>query len=148
MVWRYHDQVGVDWERNAGLILQGRDIAWVLAQFLSFEHPSHDLAGSCLRQGGDDLDFLRHDSAPAGSSSSGCQASPPLGEPGSTWGILQAACPTRRANLTLEEILGFVRSHYPEATLEVRERRERKPLQLTQAAPRSWTGALNLYADG
>ena len=48
----------------------------------------------------------------------------------------------------LEEILGFVRSHYPEATLEVRERRERKPLQLTQAAPRSWTGALNLYADG
>lgn len=47
----------------------------------------------------------------------------------------------------LEEILDYIRSHYPGATLEVRERRERKAMQLTPARPRSATGALNRYAE-
>jgi hypothetical protein len=45
----------------------------------------------------------------------------------------------------LEEILNFIRSSYPEATLAVKERRERKALYLTPAAPRAATGALNHY---
>ena len=46
----------------------------------------------------------------------------------------------------LEDILSYVRDIYPEATLAVRERRERKALQLATAAPRASTGALNRYA--
>ena len=46
----------------------------------------------------------------------------------------------------MEEILAYVREAYPQATLSVRERRERKELMLTPAAPRSATGALNRYA--
>ena len=45
----------------------------------------------------------------------------------------------------LEEILSYIRSSYPEATLAVKERRERKALYLTPAAPRAPTGALNHY---
>jgi hypothetical protein len=45
----------------------------------------------------------------------------------------------------LEDILDYIRSSYPEATLEVKERRERKALYLTPAAPRAATGALNSY---
>ena len=45
----------------------------------------------------------------------------------------------------LEEILSQVRSSYPDATLAVKERRERKALFLAPAAPRAATGALNRY---
>jgi hypothetical protein len=45
----------------------------------------------------------------------------------------------------LEDILGYIRMNYPEATLAVKERRERKALYLTPAAPRAPTGALNSY---
>jgi len=48
----------------------------------------------------------------------------------------------------LEEILAFVRSTYPHATLDVRERRERRGLSLTPvAAPRAPSGALNIYVE-
>jgi hypothetical protein len=47
----------------------------------------------------------------------------------------------------LEDILSYVRSSYPEATLAVKERRERKALNLPPAAPRASTGALNSYAS-
>ena len=48
----------------------------------------------------------------------------------------------------LEDILRLVRDAYPDATLAMRERRQRKALPLTRAAPRSaTTGALNRYAD-
>jgi hypothetical protein len=47
----------------------------------------------------------------------------------------------------LEELLGLVRRSYPEATLNMRERRERKPMALA-AAPRPLLGgALNRYED-
>ena len=46
----------------------------------------------------------------------------------------------------LQEILAYIRDAYPQATLSVRERRERKEMMLTPAAPRSATGALNHYA--
>lgn len=46
----------------------------------------------------------------------------------------------------LEDILAYIRGSYPEATLAVRERRERKEMMLTPAAPRASTGALNRYA--
>ncbi len=45
----------------------------------------------------------------------------------------------------LEDILDFIRSSYPEATLAVRERRQRKALELRPAAPRAPSGALNSY---
>ena len=45
----------------------------------------------------------------------------------------------------LEEILSYIRSSYPDATLAVKERRERKALYLAPAAPRAATGALNSY---
>ena len=47
----------------------------------------------------------------------------------------------------LEEMLDVVRKSYPAATLTMRERRDRKPIPLTPAAPRSHTGALNRYRD-
>ena len=48
----------------------------------------------------------------------------------------------------LEDILRLVRDAYPDATLSMRERRQRKALPLTRATPRSAaTGALNRYAD-
>jgi len=47
----------------------------------------------------------------------------------------------------LEEILHYIRDLYPDATLAVRERRERRALQLAPAAPRAATGALNRYAE-
>ena len=47
----------------------------------------------------------------------------------------------------LEDILSYIRDSYPEATLSVRKRRERRALQLTPAAPRASTGALNSYAQ-
>jgi hypothetical protein len=45
----------------------------------------------------------------------------------------------------LEDILGYIRLSYPDAALAVKERRERKALYLTPAAPRAATGALNSY---
>ena len=48
----------------------------------------------------------------------------------------------------LEDILQLVRNAYPDATLEMRERRERKAMPGTRAAHRLVaTGALNRYAD-
>src|SRR5258705_5298215 len=48
----------------------------------------------------------------------------------------------------LEDILKLVRDAYPDATLAMRERRQRKAMPLTRAAPHSAaTGALNRYAD-
>ncbi|HEX5262865.1 MAG TPA: hypothetical protein VFW13_05025 [Phenylobacterium sp.] len=48
----------------------------------------------------------------------------------------------------LEDILKLVRAAYPDATLAMRERRQRKALPLTRAAPRTAaTGALSRYAD-
>jgi hypothetical protein len=47
----------------------------------------------------------------------------------------------------LEEILAFIRSTYPEATLSLRERRSRTPMPMTPAPPRAATGALNSYAQ-
>jgi hypothetical protein len=46
----------------------------------------------------------------------------------------------------LEDILQYIRDSYPDATLAVKERRERKILNLPPAAPRGSTGALNTYA--
>jgi hypothetical protein len=46
----------------------------------------------------------------------------------------------------LEEILGFVREAYPQATLAVRERRRRK-MQPDPQAPRVRTGALKDYLE-
>jgi len=47
----------------------------------------------------------------------------------------------------LEEILRQVRSAYPEATLAMRERRERKATPLARAPKAAQTGALNRYSD-
>jgi len=47
----------------------------------------------------------------------------------------------------LEEILHQVRSAYPEATLAMRERRERKATPLARAPKTAQTGALNRYRD-
>ena len=48
----------------------------------------------------------------------------------------------------LEDILRLFRDAYPEAKLALRERRQRKALPLTRAAPRSAvTGALNRYLE-
>jgi hypothetical protein len=47
----------------------------------------------------------------------------------------------------LEEILNQVRSAYPEATLAMRERRERKATPLARAPKAAQTGALNRYSD-
>src|SRR6478609_5448792 len=48
----------------------------------------------------------------------------------------------------LEDILKLVRDAYPEATLAMRERRQRKAMPLTRAAPRAGrTGALNRYDE-
>ena len=48
----------------------------------------------------------------------------------------------------LEDILKLVRAAYPEATLAMRERRQRKAVPLTRAAPKAAsTGALNRYVD-
>ena len=48
----------------------------------------------------------------------------------------------------LEGILRLVRDAYPEAKLAMRERRQRKAMPMTRAAPRSAaTGALNHYRD-
>jgi hypothetical protein len=48
----------------------------------------------------------------------------------------------------LEDILNLVRDAYPGATLAMRERRQRKALPPTRAAPRpAATGALNRYSD-
>jgi hypothetical protein len=46
----------------------------------------------------------------------------------------------------LDEILNYIRASYPDATLAVKERRERRALDLPPAAPRAPTGALNSYA--
>jgi len=46
----------------------------------------------------------------------------------------------------LEEILAYIRTSYPEATLALRERRERRALMLAPAEPKAPTGALNRYA--
>ena len=48
----------------------------------------------------------------------------------------------------LEEILRLVRAAYPEATLAMRERRQRKAMPLARAPARApSTGALNRYDD-
>jgi hypothetical protein len=48
----------------------------------------------------------------------------------------------------LEDILKLVRDAYPDATLAMRERRQRKAIPLTRAQPRAAaTGALNRYSD-
>ncbi|MFL5296007.1 MAG: hypothetical protein ACJ798_06460 [Phenylobacterium sp.] len=48
----------------------------------------------------------------------------------------------------LEDILRLVRDAYPEATLAMRERRQRKAMPLARATPRAAaTGALNRYDD-
>lgn len=47
----------------------------------------------------------------------------------------------------LEDILGYIRDTYPEATLVVRERRERRAAVPAAPAPRAQTGALNQYAE-
>jgi hypothetical protein len=47
----------------------------------------------------------------------------------------------------LEDILKLVRDAYPDATLAMRERRQRKALALTRAPRPAATGALNRYAD-
>lgn len=47
----------------------------------------------------------------------------------------------------LEDILSYIRKSYPEATLALRERRERRALSLSHAPPRAATGALNPYAQ-
>jgi hypothetical protein len=48
----------------------------------------------------------------------------------------------------LEEILELVRDAYPDATLEMRPRRDRKTPPVTRATRRlAPTGALNRYAD-
>jgi hypothetical protein len=47
----------------------------------------------------------------------------------------------------LEDILKQVRAAYPEATLAMRERRERKATPLARAPKAAMTGALNRYSD-
>jgi hypothetical protein len=48
----------------------------------------------------------------------------------------------------LEDILRLVRDAYPDATLAMRERRQRKAVPLTRATPKAaTTGALNRYSD-
>ena len=47
-----------------------------------------------------------------------------------------------------EDILRLVRDAYPDATLAMRERRQRKAVPLSRAAPKAAsTGALNRYTD-
>lgn len=46
----------------------------------------------------------------------------------------------------LENLLRLIRNTYPEATLAMRERRERKVLALERATPRA-TGALSRYDE-
>jgi hypothetical protein len=46
----------------------------------------------------------------------------------------------------LEGLLKLIRATYPDATLAMRERRERKPLSLERAAPRT-TGAISGYGE-
>lgn len=47
----------------------------------------------------------------------------------------------------LEDILRLVRDSYPEATLAMRERRQRKPLELARAPHAPASAALRRYAD-
>ena len=48
----------------------------------------------------------------------------------------------------LEDILKLVRDAYPGATLAMRERRQRKAVPVSRAAPRgAATGALSRYSD-
>jgi hypothetical protein len=48
----------------------------------------------------------------------------------------------------LEDILRLVRAAYPEATLAMRERRQRKAVPLSRATPKgASTGVLNRYID-
>lgn len=47
----------------------------------------------------------------------------------------------------LEDILAYVRCSYPDATLSLRERRNRKALPSRHARPRAETGALNHYVQ-
>lgn len=47
----------------------------------------------------------------------------------------------------LEDILRLVRDSYPEATLAMRERRQRKPLSLARAPGAPLAGALRRYVD-
>jgi len=47
----------------------------------------------------------------------------------------------------LEDILRLVRDSYPEATLAMRERRQRKPLALARAPGPAPSAALRRYAD-
>jgi hypothetical protein len=47
----------------------------------------------------------------------------------------------------LEDILKLVRDAYPEATLAMRERRQRKAAPLVRAARAPATGALHRYDD-
>lgn len=58
--------------------------------------------------------------------------------------FIEAADHQRR----LEDILRLVRDSYPEATLAMRERRQRKPLSLARAPEAPAAGALRRYADG
>lgn len=49
----------------------------------------------------------------------------------------------------LEEILRVVKDAYPEATLAMRERRQRRPTPIVRARPPGLgTGRLNEYAEG
>ncbi|HVI32066.1 hypothetical protein [Phenylobacterium sp.] len=57
--------------------------------------------------------------------------------------FIEAADHQRR----LEDILRLVRDSYPEATLAMRERRQRKPLSLARAPEPPASGALRRYAD-
>ncbi len=47
----------------------------------------------------------------------------------------------------LDDILAYVQAVYPQATLALRERRNRAPVSMQRAAPRAATGALNAYAE-
>ena len=47
----------------------------------------------------------------------------------------------------LEGLLKLIRDSYPEATLAMRERRQRKALALTRAAPRGAASALARYGE-
>ncbi|HEY8615030.1 hypothetical protein [Phenylobacterium sp.] len=57
--------------------------------------------------------------------------------------FIQAADHQRR----LEDILRLVKDHYPEATLAMRERRQRKPLALARAPRPGGSGAVSRYAE-
>jgi hypothetical protein len=47
----------------------------------------------------------------------------------------------------LEDILAYIRTRYPDASLALRERRNRRALPNHHAQPRAMTGALNQYAQ-